>query len=405
MIFGDREKQTFWSLAGLNCLLLIFYFFIASHFGFFQQLPVSIFAAPDTTSYLNVADWIAGRMEHPQALLSRPFFYPLLLACIRFFSSSPYAIWMVQFIFWLLAVNLTAWSAYRLSHSRHVLSIVFLLLGLNLSLIGLTFYALTEITVFFLLSLWLFFWSGNHTGKNRRADVLLTLLLSLLTITKPVFQFPLIAFAAYLIWHYRKDYRRLGLIFAAFLPVFAQLLLVYLMFGALTVSNVPAYNLRHYFFVQLYAANQGIKLEDEAAYNTLQAPVKQFTEREIYTFIARHPLQSAAQYGLNIKDNLLTGSSTMLNQPLLYTLTETTNRVYVGLHLLFCALIFYLAGRKRAAIFRVCFPLLLSYWIFFSAGSAYWQGDRLVVTALPLWFVAYSYLLYALVADELPHSN
>ncbi len=388
MMVAESRKRLLWLLVGLNVGVLVWYFFIAYCYGFLRDVPVSMFAASDTGTYLNVADWIAGRIDYPASLISRPFLYPLLLAGIRSVSSSPYAIWFVQFVFWIVAVNLTALSAYRLTGARTIFVLVFALMSLNLTLLGLTFYGLTEVTTFLLLAGWLYCWSGPQPKLGR--DFLLVLLLSLLTVVKPVFQVPLLVFVLYLAWVKRQNYRFLGLLVAACLPVIAQLALVYALFGAVTVSNIPAYNLRHYFFAQLYAASKGSPLHNEAEYTAIQTEVRQFSDREIYMFILSHPFQSAFHYGQNMQESLFSGASSLLDYPPLYAWSEWTNRLYLGLHLAFVGLVLYVGGRRRAALFRLGFPLLISYWIFFSAGTAYWQGDRLVVTAVPFWLVAYA---------------
>lgn len=401
MNFAALKRQSVLAIAGMNCLLIAYYFLLASQQGLLQNIPISIFAAPDTGTYLNVADWIAGRIANPESLIIRPFLYPLILAIIRTFSESAFAIWISQFLFWLLTINLTAICAYRLTTSKIVFAAVFFIVGLNLSLFGLTFFALSEITATAIAAMWLFFWATWESGKMPIKTVFLTFLLSLLTVVKPVFQAPLIGFTIYVGWIFRQHFRPLIWLTASLLPVLVQLLMVYTIFGVLTISNISTLCVRNYLYPQLYAITNSLPLNTEDEYNALLDKLETTSNQERIAYLASHPKQSVINFGRNIVDkNLLTGSTTLLKYPFLFALTELTNRFYLGLHILFAGSLVIAFWRRREIFWRVCLPLFIGGWIIFSSGASYWQGDRLVVTALPFWVVSYSYIAHELVKKK-----
>jgi hypothetical protein len=153
----------------LNVCALIFYFTIAVRFDYLRHVPALMFSAPDAQGYKAVANWIAGKAaEPPAALTVRPFLYPLILAAIgRFFSGATerYAIWFAHFVFWLLAINLTAVSVRRLTGRALFLILAFVILAANVSNVAITFHALTESTVLLFLALWILIFSAYEESN------------------------------------------------------------------------------------------------------------------------------------------------------------------------------------------------------------------------------------------------
>ena len=109
----------------LNLIAILFYFIIAVKFDYFDKLESSIWSVPLTEGYRNVADYIFGGLQGspPYASEYRPFLYPLILGSFRYLSNSVYAIWFMQFLFWIFSLNLIALSV-RVFTKRKLLIII-----------------------------------------------------------------------------------------------------------------------------------------------------------------------------------------------------------------------------------------------------------------------------------------
>lgn len=381
----------------LNFLAVLFYFLVAIESEQLAGLETILYWAPDAQGYRDIADWQLGKLADPPAATPyRPFLFPLFLASIRYFTVNAYAVWSVHCIFWLLAVNFTSLSVWILTRRRSLYTLSFAILALNVSAIVQTFHALSETMVLLLASIWVYVFVRRWPDRaNPVWPAVLTLLASLLVVAKPVFQLHLLLITLYLARYVIHRPKTLPLFLLALSPVFIQLVLMNALIGRLTISTISTHTLEDYFSSQVYALGESVTFEEA------RLVMDEFSTAEEVAYLARNPGKAVALYVANVLfQNLLQSSDLLGDHEPLRVFTRSTNTVYYGLHLIFLPLTVYVVGRKRGRKANVKVLYLFSALIIVSSGISFWQGDRLVITAMPYWLAAYMGVLHQLFLDR-----
>ena len=125
----------------LNFLVILFYIFIYTNLHF--QLSENImFSTPDSLSYLNVSKWIeTGNVTN--SIEIRPFLFPLLLfICLKI---GYFTIWFLHLIFWIISYNLIYQTVVSITNNKIYSVLPVLIFVTNISLIVISFHALTEL--------------------------------------------------------------------------------------------------------------------------------------------------------------------------------------------------------------------------------------------------------------------
>lgn len=180
-------------------LALIAYAWTNLHFDLLHNIDSLLFWARDAQTY---RDWI---LLLPFEVSRVPFFYPVVLALSQLFGN--YGTWLLQVAMWIVSVNLIAATMYRKTgrESYAILAGVAFISSLTLQV--LTAHALTESLVVLLLSLLIYYWNKKeyldnlffYFNKQRHRVTVnhlyieISIILSILAVTKPVFLFPLFA--------------------------------------------------------------------------------------------------------------------------------------------------------------------------------------------------------------------
>jgi hypothetical protein len=356
----------------LNAFAVGFFFFIAFRYNYMHpdNMGRLMFTTPDTKQYRAVADWLFGKsVQIPFATTLRPFLYPLLLGSIWQISDNPYVFWALQFLLWLAAINLTAIAVYRFTNRQLLLLIAFLVMTINVSTIALTFYALTETLVIFLL----------------------TFLLGLLTLTKPIFQLPLIVFVIYVLIKNFPDPKKFSLVTLALLPVALQILINVNLNGLWGVSNITDYTIKAYLLPQVYLARNNIPLDDA------RGIVNNYDTIQTVKYLMEDPGTSFAAFSQNLGENLTGACELFGYYPKPYIFSRWTSIFFLAVQILFLPAMIYLFFVKKGPLWL---PILLMYFfsfiIIFTSGISFNEGDRLVIIALPLWIVIYTCMPAAL---------
>ena len=139
--------------------------------------------------------------------------------------------------------------------------------SVNLTLLILTFHALTETVVVFLTSLFVFLTCRGYLVGSSRKQFTLLFVLSLLTVTKPVFLLMLGVYVAYLflkglelvgLRHHGSLSRlpSLGLFILALSPLLAQFCLSFLLLGKPSLLETGEENLNYRLLPRAYAITQ-----------------------------------------------------------------------------------------------------------------------------------------------------
>jgi 4-amino-4-deoxy-L-arabinose transferase-like glycosyltransferase len=378
-------------------LLLLNIVLLAIYFSVFANLRIGIsdetmFRSPDAKEYLNESTlfYTSAVGEFSD---TRPFFYPLFLRII-YHSAGVYGAWLAQLLMWLGAINLIYLTAKCITASNTFSFAAALLMALNLSLIAFTLHALTEVITVFFLSLLLYFISANLAQRRSTRFIHgCLLLLSILTVIKPLFYLPLL-FTVFIIvplFYFRQYLQRpmkIITLFLVLLPLFIQLTIMKVKHNELTVSTISTLTLRNYIVSQVIEEQDQIKWEDA------QTKARGFSSGELTKYISDHRQQLSRFYFHNLRDNVM-GAPAFLqwpeDHPLLAKLMYTFNKIYFYLHLLLLLpaviAIWSTLKQKRADGVPLLVSLLLLAYIIFTSGISFMQGDRLVLCGLPLWIM------------------
>ena len=373
----------------LNALAIGLFFIVAFRYNYMHpdNMGRLMFTTPDTKQYRAVADWLFGKTATvPFATTLRPLLYPLLLGGVRQISDNPYMFWAVQFLLWLAAINLTALAAYRFTHRLLAFVIAFTLMMINVSTMALTFYALTETLVIFLLAVWLVLLSTSDLHNLKVRDYFwLSFMLALLTITKPIFQLPLIIVVTYAIVKNLRQFKKNLVIAIGLTPVLIQILFNANVNGMVGISNITDYTVKWYLLPQVYQVRTSISLDDA------RSQVKNFDTAQTIGYLLEDVKITTSAFLQNVGENMTGACEVFGYYPKPYYFTRLTSIAYLVLQfLLIPAIVFLFVKRQGSFNLPLKLIYLFSFLIIFTSGISFNEGDRLVIIALPLWIILYT---------------
>lgn len=380
-------------LLGLNGIALGVCFFVGVRYNYLHpdNMGRLMYSSPDTKQYREIADWLNGKTANvPSSTRLRPLLYPLLLASVRRMTDNAYAFWVVQFALWLSAINLASLTVYQFTKRNFLLIIAFCLMALNVSASVITFFALTETLTFFLWAGWLFLfaqtnWRDPHTSQL----FLLTFLLSLLTITKPIFQIHLAIFLVYIFYKHIRNFKQLAGVTIAIIPVALQIIINLNLHSMPSVSDISTATVKWYLAPQVYASRNAISLDDA------RQAIANYDSAQTLTYLIQNGTSSSAFFLQNLIENVTGASDYISYYPKPYLFTRATNIVYLIVHIAFLPAITYLFLTKtNPLILAIKLIYIFSTLILLTSGISFNEGDRLVMTALPLWVVVYTLVLF-----------
>ncbi|MBN2053273.1 hypothetical protein JW905_00030 [bacterium] len=389
-----------------SSLALAVYAVVGLWTGFFTTSLSLVYSTPDSSGYRECADWLRDvRTAPPGATSVRPLVYPLLLAVIRSLSSDPRAVWLLQVMMWLATAHLVSATTVRLSGSERIGAAAFLVFICNVSAIVQTYHALAETTAMLLLAAWTTILAPvRMTRLSTRRAVLLVVLLSLLTLTRPGYFTHWLLFMSICLVIFRKAPQRLPAILSAGLPVLLQMFLMYHLHGRFTVSMTGRNTMREYYLSKLFdISHKGEIMTREDYYDGLRTVRGYSTTETAGYLLETFPVSMWVFIENVLRQNLLNTPTFLARQPALTTYAKTTNAAYCCLHGMI-PLLFLITRRRRPGLRFPHFSLLLvmSWIIFLSAGISFWQGDRLIMPAMVLWLPAYGSFLHRLLGRVRP---
>jgi len=398
-IMIDISKKNFNDLIKLNTYLLLIYFIVFLNLNTGVNETV-MFSTPDSKDYLDVGNWIFDNSDTEQTI-NNPVLYPFILKLMLKFSGV-YGVWFLQFIFWLLSVNLLFSAIKRLTNKLFAYfgAVIF---SLNFSFIALTLHALTDVTVTFVLC-WLIYYLTVNYLEIRKWTVFCNVILffSVLSIIKPVF-FPLLIVLLIIVFpvFYLKEFlnsQRKYLLIVALVPVIFQLSLMYAKHNIITISAKGNTTFKTYFFAQSYAEVNNINID--AAVDSS----KNLSQDYIYGFMLDNKKIITGNFISNILSQNITGPATFLAYPpghenmFLFQLMKIENNLFLALHFLFlipCIIfIFYLRKSSSYKLALYIYLILMFYYLVLITGIAFWQGDRYTISFQPLWILIYLSVVY-----------
>lgn len=318
----------------LNIIAIIFYFSITIGFGYMPMVDKLMFWAKDAQTF---RDYLPDKV---------PFLWPMILNIFN--QGGPWLVWYLQFILWTSSFNLIM-SSVRVKWA----AVIFI--GLNVSMILLTFHAVSETFVIFLVSLMVY-------AHSRKQDKYILPIMALLAVIKPVFIFPLIFVAGYYLWR-KWDLKIL------FIPttILMVQIIIGLHFTGSMFPTITADTFRQYFFAAVYADVHDISVKDA------QLLVKQFTGTPMI-YCLSHPLSLVTVYLNYFVHNTIVASNFAF-QSILRSVTLFTNYILFGL----------VMGNLWRVKWRKNIPLvILAGWVILTAPVSFSQGDRLVISIVPI---------------------
>jgi hypothetical protein len=200
-----------------------------------------------------------------------------------------------------------------------------------------------------------------------------------------------------------KETRRLrqaGLVALLLLPVWVQLLLTTVAVGKPTLSTIGSYTFKNYLVADVYLRTEGTQWRETMVL------IEDWDLKQQLTYLWGHQRMTLLTVRSHLIDeNLWVGS--------FFTLGEgnrtkefvfTLNAVSAYIHLLMLPLVLYYLLSKRyqenkeiIVLLYICFALQ-----FLTNGISAGQDDRLMITALPLWIIAYILVLRGMSRVSIP---
>jgi len=343
--------------------------------------------ANDSGTYRDAGEWLFGRADNTN-ISRRPWLYPLLLGLIRtiFHSHAETVDWILQFIMWLSS---GAFIYLAIQNSTKRTPIALLSAGIffsHPSPLILTFHGMTESLNFLLISI--FCWLLTTDKEKRLLHALL--LLTLVTVIKPIYLVHIVLLAGYIFFSNRQFSRgkQIGLIALVLIPIWIQLLLSYMVIGKATVSTIGSFTFKDYLVADVYMSTNGTEWRETTKL------ISDWTVSEQLTYLWKHKRTAALVYRTHVIDNnLWTGSFFTLGEGnRMDGFAITFNSVIAYLHIIMLPLvIYYLLSSKYKANKEMLWILYLTFVVqVLTSGISTGQEDRLLITTLPLWLITYT---------------
>lgn len=386
----------------LNAAAILFYFFILTRLLSFEEIPENLFYTGDSREYYGYGQWIAGASDYCNPV--RTFFYPLVLLLSTALLGS-YGPWIMQFIFWLVSCNLVFLSLRALNAGTILSSAGFIVSFTFLPLIGYSTHALTELTVFLLLSVLIYVISKNaHQLSSAGALLKILFIISLLAATKPVYQVAWYAVLAGFIFYSFRSILNLRATLSFLLacsPVLIQKGISLSTHSTLSSTSIANSNLKNYFYrkIKFYVENgkaQDFNLLPDSIHAVQQKAIAHVSTSETITYLLQHPAQAAFTFIENLSENIGSG------YPYIDTSKNLSiskwmgffNKVMMCLHIpvfisWMISLLFFRKKIPKERYLPILFTGLMLYYIYFTSGLVFWAGDRLISPAVSLWICCY----------------
>jgi hypothetical protein len=390
---SDQQKDVLLGLFIVSAIAVIYYFQWAFYLTGLDGSKVNVdqperyfWWANDSRSYRSAGEWLFGR-EATNAIGERPWLYPFILGLARtlFGGNAEGVLWLSQFLMWLVS-GLFIYIALQ----NGIRSTVISMIGAGIffshpSPLILTFHGMTESLNILLIAI--FCWVLTTEMQNRYFFALL--LLSLATVTKPIYLLFLILLVIYVITRYKQSERlkQIGIVALLLLPIWIQLILSTLAIGKPTISTIGAYTFKNYLVADVHLRVEGLQWRES------MKAIEDWDLQQQLSYLWEHQRETALAYRRHIIDtNLWTGSFFTLGEGnRLAEFARTANAIAAYLHLLMLPIVvYYLVSTKyrdnkeTIALLYLCFVFQI-----LTAGISTGQEDRLMITALPLWIVTY----------------
>jgi hypothetical protein len=353
--------------------------------------------ANDSRGYYATGEWLFGRSTETDITI-RPWLYPFVLGLTRtiFPAGAEKAIWLLQAFFWAVSLTAIFLAVYLGTKNIALAMLASSIFWTHPTPLVLTFHGMTETLNILLITL--FCWLIVTRLQQRYFGAIL--LFALLTVTKPIYQVPLVLLLVYL-FATKMDFRKMRNILISclcLLPILIQFVLVFIATGKPGFSKIGTNTFRDFYVAVIYSKVEGIDWrEAERQVATWNLPQE-------LDYLVAHKRQAILEYRNNVIDhNLWTDSLFVRGQDnRMADTAKAMNAIEAFLHLImFPIMIYYLLFKSRGQGREV---ILLLYGTFaiqvLVSGISTGQADRLLITTLPLWIVSYAWVVSNLMTSQ-----
>ena len=391
-----------------------------AHFGDDRLL----FSTFDSKGYRALANFYSfGTEELPRAALIRlrPFVYPCFLALQRLIGTAAFQI--LQIILNLLTVYLLYQTMLLVTNRRWLATVCTGLLAATPTFTFIAYHALAESLGMFLCTLFLY--AGCYAYLRERTGYLLIagLALSLLVCTKPVALPFLLVFGVVTSIRLLRSQatKHAGYLVASLAaPLLVQLSVTGVLTGEPVISTAGSANFSGRFFPVVYGFAEHDRFVSHSSPEASTARSTYPTEGSQLQYVVSQPAATLRTVGYLLVNKHILAASAYVSLPrglqqspeptsnLTGRFSRGLNRLFLVFHILFAALIsyVYLFRRRR---FGHSGPVAVLYLFVLSllvpSVLTYWQGDRLVLLAQPVWLLTYGCLVAGLLDRRTATSN
>jgi hypothetical protein len=424
---NDSQRDALLGLAIILGVAILYYFQWAFYLTGLEDSKVNIdqparyfWWANDSRSYRDVGEWLFGRSDIT-SIDHRPWLYPLLLGLARtlFAERAESVMWVSQFLMWLASGVFIYLALQNITRSTLLSMLGTGFFFSHPSPLILTFHGMTETLNILLISA--FCWVLTTSKPNRIYYALL--LIALATVTKPIYLLFLILLVIYVfVRNIRSDAigkqisrpRQAGFIALLLIPIWIQLLLSFIAIGKPTISTISGYTFKNYLVADVYLRTEGTEWRETMAL------IEDWDLGQQFRYLWEHQRMTLLTFRSHLVDsNLLVGSFFTLGEGnRMREFAINMNAFAAYLHLLMLPLVLYYLlspqykpsgpadsdNKETIALLYLCFVLQ-----FLTSGISAGQEDRLLITALPLWIIAYLAVLKGLmtvrIASDIPMAS
>jgi len=400
----------------LGALLIVYTLISLLLFWRIGLIPANqdiVFSTPDSCGYRVYADFLAGEGPRPNLglIALRPILFPLYLSHYHQVGITGFI--LMQWLLNIVTLIATFLSIKSLTSSRWYGFVGVLVIILHPTFSFIALHALTETLTLALISLAVYQMVLFFRRRSNGSLFLSCLFLSLATCAKPTYLPFLMLWCLYATLQLiRSECRPKCAMFVAPLavaPVVLQLAVVFVFTGNIAFSTAGTVNFQHRLFPAVYgfAHEKGF-----IAHSTPEAEDARIAYPELRDklgFVVTHPYATAQATTYLLRHNLVSSSS-FTSYPeelisdrslssLLMRVSGWINKVMFPIHFIGAVAVIVLLCSRAADSWLLLSLSLLSYSVFGLSVLTYWQGDRLILAALPVWTV-----LYALIVHKVPES-
>ena len=250
----------------------------------------------------------------------------------------------------------------------------------------------------------IFFIARNfQIRQNPRFIITIVLLLSLLTVLRPVFIHILALSLITALFFYHKAFMKkptaILILFISLMPVLAQITVMKQNYNILGISRISDDTLRFYLVTRAMH-DEFHPVYDSAAYQETMKVAATLSKAEILNHMFDNPLLYASQIQNNVIDNIRASSPFLPQNGQLVRFMRHLNNAYFLAHFaaLITLIVFAIRLRKQfvSKLLLAMIFLIPGWYIILTSGISFWQGDRLILPAWPLCLIAYLILMHEL---------